>query len=155
MQFAGPEFTYPLTGSQLYKVIHDEKRHAFKVTPHGVGQMIGYAEIYLGEKAAYLCRLLIADPEQRGKGLGTSLVYELLDFAFMVLDQQRAVLNVFEWNKAAIRCYEKAGFVLNPNMKTERKINDQTWTLLHMALNRVDWVAHDDTPPEPYINADL
>ena len=151
MQFAGPEFSYPLTEAQLYKVIHDEKRHPFKVTPPELGEMIGYAEVYMGEKVAYLSRLLIADPEQRGKGLGTSLVYELLDFAFMVLAQPRAVLNVSDGNKDAIRCYEKAGFVLNPNLKTERTVNGKTWTLLHMSINRADWIAaHGDTPPESY-----
>ncbi|MDB5197440.1 MAG: hypothetical protein JWP88_1811 [Flaviaesturariibacter sp.] len=144
MQFAGPAFTYPLTRAQLERSQSDANRYAFKVALFGQELMIGYAKVYLGENIAYLGRLLIADPENRNKGLGASLVYELLDLTFIELGQKRVALNVFDWNKAAIRCYEKAGFVINPNLKVERFIDGQSWTALNMTIDQADWMAKHD-----------
>ena len=49
-------------------------------------------------------------PDQRGRGLGTrataALIQDLLDSGFETI-----VLNVSTENQAAIRCYEKLGFV--------------------------------------------
>lgn len=148
MQFAGPGFSYPLTKEQLAHSQCDVKRYAFRVLACGIKSMIGYGEVYLGEQAAYLGRLLIADQNSRGMGLGGSLVNKLLEFAFMVLNQQRVALNVFDWNKAAIRCYEKAGFVINPNLKAKRFVNGQNWTALNLTIARADWIGLHQTYPE-------
>jgi diamine N-acetyltransferase len=48
--------------------------------------------------------------ERRGRGLGTEATQLVLDCAFTVLGLHTVDLRVFAWNRAAIRCYEKAGF---------------------------------------------
>ena len=48
--------------------------------------------------------------ERRGQGLGTETTRLVLDWAFTALGLHNVDLMVFAWNKAAIRCYEKAGF---------------------------------------------
>jgi diamine N-acetyltransferase len=49
--------------------------------------------------------------ERRGQGLGTATTRLVLDSAFTVLGLHNVDLQVvFSWNRAAIRCYEKAGF---------------------------------------------
>jgi diamine N-acetyltransferase len=48
--------------------------------------------------------------ERRGQGLGTETTRLVLDWAFTVLGLHNVDLVVFAWNRAAIRCYEKAGF---------------------------------------------
>jgi RimJ/RimL family protein N-acetyltransferase len=40
---------------------------------------------------------------------------ELLDYSFRELDMNEVELNVYDWNIAGIKCYEKVGFVINPN----------------------------------------
>ena len=118
MQFAGPGFTYPLTRQQLDKSLSDENRLAFKLVGTGSEMMVGYAEIYLTPESAYLGRILIGNPLDRGKGLGSQLVTLLVTYAFTVLAKAKVQLNVFEWNTGAIRCYEKAGFKWNLEKKS-------------------------------------
>jgi diamine N-acetyltransferase len=48
--------------------------------------------------------------ERRGQGLGTEATRLALDWAFTVLGLHNVDLRVFAWNRAAVRCYEKAGF---------------------------------------------
>ena len=139
MQFAGPTFTYPLTREQLDKSLSDENRLPFKLVGTGSEKMIGYAEIYLTPESAYLGRIIIGDPLDRGKGLGRQLVTLLVTYAFTVLAQAKVQLIVFEWNTGAIRCYEKAGFKRNLGKKVERSINGKTWTAVNMSMDREDW----------------
>jgi RimJ/RimL family protein N-acetyltransferase len=136
MQFAGPGLSFPLTEGQLDVYLKDPKRHSFKVVDIASGKVIGHAAIRLTDRSGCLCSLLIGDPQLRGKGTGKLLVDLLLNHTFNNLGQTRAELNVFDWNTVAIRCYEKAGFVVNPGVTRERKINGKTWTAINMVLEK-------------------
>lgn len=46
-----------------------------------------------------------------GKGIGTSAVSLILNFAFNELNSHRIYLQVFSFNERAIKLYEKSGFV--------------------------------------------
>ncbi|HVF80655.1 MAG TPA: GNAT family protein, partial [Flavisolibacter sp.] len=135
MQFAGPEFRFPLTKEQLDKSVNDSNRYAFKVVD-AEQETIGHAEIYLTENSACLCRIIIGEKELRGKGVGQLIVRLLLNFAFTELNQDKAELNVFDWNTTAIKCYEKAGFVVSPSKKLERTVNGKVWTAVNMVKAR-------------------
>lgn len=134
MQFAGPAFHFPLTHEQLSESLNDEKRLSFVVVEDSTNEAIGHAEIYKADNSAFFGRLLIGDEQRRGKGTGLSVVSALLRIAFDDLNYSLAELNVFDWNVAAIRCYQKAGFVLNPEKKAERRVNGQMWTAVNMRL---------------------
>lgn len=56
-------------------------------------------------------QIRIGEPTQRGQGYGTEAVRLLLDFAFKDLNLHRVYLHVFSTNPAALRMYEKTGFV--------------------------------------------
>lgn len=154
MQFTGPAFTFPLTNEQLEKSINDKNRFAFKVVHLPTEDIIGHAEIYLTEKSAYLSRILIGDKLYRNKGFGGEIVERLLEYAFLNLKQLKIELNVFEWNTAARKCYVKSGFVINPDKKSERKVNGKTWTALNMTLGKDEWqerrrsIIHFNTQPD-------
>ncbi|MGG9971323.1 GNAT family N-acetyltransferase [Ferruginibacter sp. SUN002] len=140
MQFAGPAFTFPLTADQLDRSLNDRNRYAFKVIQINTKAMIGYAEICIKENTACLCRILIGDKSLRGKGIGQKIVEQLLEYAFAKLDQQTAELNVYDWNTAAIKCYEKLGFEINPDKKSESRINEKIWISLNMHLQKEKWI---------------
>jgi len=146
MQFAGPGFTFPLTGSQLDRSLSDPNRFAFSVVDRNNEKPVGHAEIYLTSESAYLGKILIGDPNERGKGLGKQIVSSLLDHAFGVLAQNEVQLNVFDWNLAAIKCYEKAGFRFNPDKKLERMVNGQVWIALSMTINKQNWKCLREAP---------
>ncbi|MBL0135947.1 MAG: GNAT family N-acetyltransferase [Chitinophagaceae bacterium] len=139
MQFAGPAFTFPLTKEQLETSVNDKNRFSFKVVNSITNVTIGHAEIYLTDHSAYLGRIIIGDKEQRGKGLGQQIVNLLLDFVFSTFDKTKVELNVFDWNVGAIKCYEKVGFVINPNKKIERQIKNEIWTAINMTIDKSRW----------------
>ena len=141
MQFAGPSYSFPLTVEQLQQSEQDQNRHAFKVIDSNSDNTIGHAEIHLTPETAILRRILIGDARMRGKGLCSPIVDQLLQIVFQHLNQSRVELNVFDWNAGAIRCYEKAGFVINPNKKLERTVNGKTWIALNMILDKSTWIA--------------
>jgi RimJ/RimL family protein N-acetyltransferase len=139
MQFAGPALKFPLTHEQLDSSLSDPKRYAFRVVDESGRKAIGHAEIYLTADCAYLGRILVGNPASRGMGLGKEIVSNLLNYAFDILKQDTVQLNVFEWNQAAIRCYEKAGFLIDPGKKFERTVKGQAWKGFAMTINRKKW----------------
>lgn len=54
--------------------------------------------------------ILIGEQDARGTGLGTEATRLMLDFAFTALGLHNVMLSVVEYNFAARRAYEKAGF---------------------------------------------
>jgi RimJ/RimL family protein N-acetyltransferase len=54
--------------------------------------------------------MMIGEADARGKGYCTEAMRLLLDFAFTALGLNSVMLQYFEFNHAARRCYEKAGF---------------------------------------------
>lgn len=139
MQFAGPAFSFPLTGVQLDESIADKNRTAFTVMNLDTQAIIGHAEIYVAENSAYLSRILIGDVFFRGKGIGKEMVECLLEYVFLTLMQSAAELNVFDWNTSAVSCYLKSGFKINPAKKVARKVSGKTWIALNMTLTKEEW----------------
>lgn len=133
IQFAGPIFTYPLTEEQLQSYLEDENRFAFKVIDTNTDHTIGHAEIYHSENnTAKICRVLIGDQSLRGKGFGEKLIRELVSFSIKNLQGAVVELNVFDWNTAAIRCYEKVGFVMDPEKFTIMNVEGKPWKSMNM-----------------------
>jgi diamine N-acetyltransferase len=52
----------------------------------------------------------IGEPDCRNKGYGTETTRLVLDYAFTVVGLHSVMLRVFEFNRGAVRAYEKAGF---------------------------------------------
>lgn len=57
--------------------------------------------------------IYIGNPEYMSKGYGTEALKLFLNFLFNELGLRKVKLNVFSFNKRAIRCYEKCGFKLD------------------------------------------
>lgn len=139
MQFAGPAFTFPLTPERLDVSLSDKNRIAFRIVSTETNLGIGHSEIYLSGRSVKVGRILIGDELQRGKGMGKQIINLLLEYTFSNLGRTNVELNVFDWNTSAIKCYEKVGFVINPDKKLERKIKDEIWTAINMTIDREKW----------------
>jgi diamine N-acetyltransferase len=61
--------------------------------------------------------IFIGDREQRGRGYGYEAIRLLCEHAFSVLRLHRLYLFVLDRNAAAIRTYEKCGFVLEGRLR--------------------------------------
>ncbi len=53
----------------------------------------------------------IGEPSMRNKGYGTDMIQTLLKICFCELDMHKVSLQVFSYNEAAVRLYERVGFV--------------------------------------------
>lgn len=139
-QFAGPIFAYPLTNEQLTSYINDPRRIAFKVIQSHTQEVIGHCELNLENELPRLSRILVADSNARGKGLGKAIVHEMLEQLFIKRNFKSADLNVFDWNKIAIRCYEQVGFEINPAIVKSQMNGDEVWLALNMVISKEDWL---------------
>jgi len=54
--------------------------------------------------------IFIGNKNYWGKGYGPDALSLLIDFGFKALNLHSIMLRVFEYNKRAIKCYEKIGF---------------------------------------------
>lgn len=59
----------------------------------------------------------IGESSALGGGYGTDAVETLVNFCFMHLNLHKIYLHVFQSNGKAIRCYEKAGFIIEGKLR--------------------------------------
>lgn len=136
MQFAGQIFTYPLTNEQLRKYIALTDKKPFKVVLKATGETIGHCELNFENGNHRLSRVLIGKKSNRGQRIGEQVIRKMLAILFQNPVVKEVDLNVFDWNKNAIRCYENAGFKLNPTHTDIVTVNGKTWTKLNMVYKR-------------------
>ena len=137
---AGPMLKYPVTHEQLQKYLSDNKSLSFNVVDAEQNKVIGHAEIIaMGNGLYKLDKVLIGDKSIRGKGIGQQLMMELLKYSFNILGAEMVELNVFDWNVAGIRCYEKTGFSFNPGKQMTYPVGDEEWVALNMTYSRPKW----------------
>ena len=74
------------------------------------GEPIGTAGLLEIDYAHGRAGFGIALGERRGKGLGTEATRLVLDFGFNILHLRNVLLEVLDWNAAAVKAYERAGF---------------------------------------------
>jgi RimJ/RimL family protein N-acetyltransferase len=147
VQWSGPvQFSFPLTTDQLKKYLAESRqelgvRRVF-VAETEDGIACGHIELGAIDRhngSASVCRVFTA-PEFRGRGIGQAMVEFILQLAFGELNLRRVDLRVYSFNKAAVRCYEKAGFVHEGCLKKAVKNGDQYWDTVLMAILREEWI---------------
>ena len=78
--------------------------------------------------------MMIGEPDARGKGYGTEAMKLLLDFAFTALGLNSVMLQYFEFNHAARRCYEKAGFRESGRWRESLRSGGRFWDQVFMDI---------------------
>lgn len=69
----------------------------------------GLKDVDLVNRTA-LMGVFLGNPKSWGKGYGEEATRLLVDFAFSYVNLNSIMLEVFDFNPRAIRCYEKVGF---------------------------------------------
>ncbi|MBU2903893.1 GNAT family N-acetyltransferase [Arenibacter algicola] len=132
IQFAGPIFNFPIDQKQVELYLSDSNRTVFKIENEN-NETIGIAEINIPEEnVAKLARILIGEKSLRGKGIGTELITKLTDYGFNNLKKERIILNVYSWNKGAIKCYKKVGFSQTDKPIELVKVGNEEWESIEM-----------------------
>ncbi|MDR0964342.1 MAG: UDP-4-amino-4,6-dideoxy-N-acetyl-beta-L-altrosamine N-acetyltransferase [Clostridium sp.] len=80
--------------------------------------------------------IYLGEPSVRGKGIGTLAAKLLLQYGFEQLALHKIYLRVLADNEAAIRSYEKAGFVQEGYLKEEVFVDGLYRDLIWMAILR-------------------
>lgn len=84
--------------------------------------------------------IMVGREEDRGHGVGTFAVREMLSHAFFDLGLHRVELDALVDNSRAIRAYERVGF-RREEVCREAAFKGEHWTdLVHMALFADEWV---------------
>lgn len=141
-QFAGPVFKFPITETQLIDYISDNNRKVFRVINQETENVIGHCEISRIDnrnKSARVCRVLVAKKSDRNQGFGTMIINELLKIGFEELGLHRIDLGVFEFNKSAIKCYEKCGFKIEGLLRESFVIDNEFKSIYNMSILRKEW----------------
>lgn len=139
IQIAGRQMVFPVTKEQLDDSQNDKNRFAFSIINQETGKSIGHCELYLMENSARIDRVIIGDSSMKGKRLCGQIMNLLLEYGFNTLNQPVLELNVFDWNAAAIRCYEKAGLRKNIDKTMEFEINGKKWIAFNMSIDKLSY----------------
>lgn len=76
--------------------------------------------------------ICIGEADCRGKGYGTEATRLMLDFAFTAHGIHNVMLEVYEFNHGAIRCYEKAGFKEFGRRRQCLFMGGRIWDIVYM-----------------------
>jgi len=122
MMFAG---TLPRTrdqiGNEYDEMLHDSRTVLFRLARQGDDRAVGFAGLFsinwIVRSAEF--RILIGVQEAWNGGLGTAATRLLVRYAFVRLNLNKVWLGVNTDNQAALRCYEKAGFVREGVLRAE------------------------------------
>ncbi|MGF1761433.1 GNAT family N-acetyltransferase [Photobacterium sagamiensis] len=129
--WGGPAYEYPLTEQQI--ITHVSRPEVTPFILKYEEKNIGYIELLKESQTTYrLCRVLIGDKSQRGKGHGKVLVELAIDYAKTVLNAKKINLAVFGHNQKAINCYQSLGFEVTGKDTASRSFGGQNWTSLYM-----------------------
>jgi len=83
--------------------------------------------------------IMIGNKEFWNQGYGTEAITLLLKHGFESLNLHRIMLQVYEDNPRAIRCYEKAGYVHEGRLRKARYHNGCYYDVLNMGILKEEW----------------
>ena len=153
LQWAAPQYKYPLDDIQLLATLEktrgERPSHFMFAASHQMeGKVVGHVELMAVDyekSLAGLGRVLIGKSEDRGKGYGTTMVTEALNYGFDTLELAEIRLGVFDFNCSAISCYQKLSFVQSEFRQNARQFENEFWNLLIMKLDKQSWIRQRKT----------
>lgn len=83
--------------------------------------------------------IAIFDKKYWNKGMGTEATKLMLRYAFEYLNLNRIFLRTYEYNKRAIRVYEKCGFLIEGKERQGRYLKGKYWDLVRMSIIAEDY----------------
>ncbi len=150
VQWAGTsQFRFPLDEAQLEEYLRPTQaeaptRRVYKAVDRAAGTVLGHIEltnIDVRNRSARVARVLVGEAALRRKGIGTQMLRQVLRIGFDELGLHRIELLVFAFNRPAIACYEKVGFVREGLLRHARWHDGQFWDLLLYSLLESEWKA--------------
>lgn len=153
INWAGSLFRFPLTENSLDWYLENSNNPATSdvliykaidsLTNISVGH-ISLGSINRSEGSARISRVLVGNTTQRGRGICQGMIKAVLKIGFEEVKLHRIALGVYDFNTAAIQCYEKTGFIKEGLLRDVKKIGDEYWNLFEMSILEDEWRKHED-----------
>ncbi|MFD1031617.1 GNAT family N-acetyltransferase [Metaplanococcus flavidus] len=148
LQWGGPSFVFPLNKLQLQEYLKgangkNSASFIYSVIDTETEALIGHislTRIDMNNRSARIGRVLVGDQDAKGTGVCKQMMQQVLKVAFDELQLHRVTLGVFDFNKPAIACYERAGFQKEGLMRDHQKFGDEYWSLWEMAILEDEWL---------------
>ncbi|WP_082763452.1 GNAT family N-acetyltransferase [Frondihabitans sp. PAMC 28766] len=142
----GPSRPAPLT-----RAAFDEKRAAADLDTSGSrvrfvvdvdGVAVGSVQLFGFDDLAHHAEVGIAlSQDARGRGVGTAAIKQIVAFGFVRSNLRRIHLQAIESNVAALRAYEKAGFVVEGRQRQHAWVRGRYEDIVLMGILRSEWSA--------------
>lgn len=101
------------------------------------GTAVGHASLFDFDSFARHAEAGISlVPEARGRGIGTAAIAQLVEFGFVRRNLHRIHLQAIASNTAAIRAYEKAGFVVEGRQRQHAWVRGSYEDIVLMGILR-------------------
>lgn len=148
INWSGNLFRFPLNEESLEWYIKDTNNpvtadaYVFKAVDTETGLTAGH--ISLGgishkNKSARISRVLVGNTSDRGKGTCQAMVKAVCKIAFEDLKLHRVSIGVYDTNKAAVNCYEKAGFKIEGINRDILWYNNEWLSMIEMSILEQEW----------------
>jgi RimJ/RimL family protein N-acetyltransferase len=145
--WAGSLFSFPLTPSSMEWYIsntndlNSSDAFIYKVINDETGEVVGH--ISLGaisrkNRSGRISRVFISD-DHKGKGYCRQMIEAILKIGFEDLKLHRISLGVYNFNSAALKCYQSAGFTIEGTTRDVLMYNDKWWSLVEMSILEDEW----------------
>lgn len=148
------EFVFMCGGNRNGKTLYPDREHwtawynNFKgheyawIIEHN-GKCIGSARLHnisnTDRSASYAVGIF--DVSLLSKGIGSEVTQLVLEYAFKYMKLHRVELKVLEYNKRAIRCYEKCGFKIDGILRDSAFIEGSYHSDIIMSILEEEWEA--------------
>jgi RimJ/RimL family protein N-acetyltransferase len=123
------------------KVEEDKNLFYFTIRTRPDERLVGFAKLYAitWSHGTGMLQMGIGDPQDRKQGYGRQALSLLLRYAFDELNLYRLTALVPEYNRDALRFFEKAGFVIEVRRRQALNRDGRRWDLLHLGLLQEEW----------------
>jgi RimJ/RimL family protein N-acetyltransferase len=111
------------------------------------GRLVGYIQLGLIDRVEQrgAIGIVIGAAEMRGRGIGSTAVRILCDFAFTVKGLERIYAECYGFNTRAQRMFEKAGFQREGVLRRHERHNGE-WQDMHVfGMLRDEFYQHNET----------
>ena len=135
----GDEVYCPTSEEKQKQILEDiikKQSHIFNIVSLDNDELIGRCMFFALSQIdrCAMLGIVIGEKEYWDKGIGTEAAGLLLDYGFNILNLNSVMLGVFEFNKRAIRSYEKLGFKRIGNRRQGRIIAGKKYDVVLMDI---------------------
>ncbi len=146
-EWSGGLFSFPLSEDALHwyiedtNVVGESDVFIYKAVDTKTGQTVGHlslGNISQRDRSGRLTRVLVSE-KQRGRGICTKMIDQVLRIGFEDLKLHRISLGVYSFNHGAIRCYLRCGFHKEGVLRDVVRYGTEYWSLVEMSILEDEW----------------